>query len=125
MTGPARKAPETPASEPAADSAPDPVGPVTRAILAGVAMRTGSTLLKRSVDRGILGAAPEALKAAARAAGAKAAKAAKPKKSSLGARLLTAAATRIATRSVPGAIIVGGAMLAKTLHERRKNRPKT
>ena len=121
MTGPAEKAPETPASEPAADSPPDPVGPVTRAILAGVAMRTGSSLLKRSVDRGILGAAPEAFKAAAKAAGAKAAKAAKPKRS-LGARLLTAAATRIATRSVPGAIIVGGALLAKTLHEHRKNR---
>lgn len=87
MTVPAEKAPETPASEPAADSPSDPVGPVTRAILAGVAMRTGSTLLKRSVDRGILGAAPEALKAAAKAAGAKAAKAAKPKRS-LGARLV-------------------------------------
>ncbi|WP_421839405.1 hypothetical protein [Novosphingobium sp.] len=121
MTGPAPKVPEPSASEPAGDSPPDPVGPVTRAILAGVAMRTGSTLLKRSVDRGILGAAPEALKAAAKAAGAKAAKAAKPKRS-LGARILTAAATRIATRSVPGAIIVGGALLAKTLHERRKNR---
>jgi hypothetical protein len=121
MTGPASKAPETPESEPATDSVSDPVGPVTRAILAGVAMRTGSSLLKRSVDRGILGAAPEALKVAAKAAGAKAAKAAKPKRS-LGARLLTAAATRIATRSVPGAIIVGGALLAKTLHERRKNR---
>jgi hypothetical protein len=125
MTGPADKAPETPAPEPATDSAPDPLGPLSRAILAGVAMRTGSSLLKRSVDRGILGAAPEALKAAAKAAGAKAAKAAKPKRVGLGARLLTAAATRIATRSVPGAIIVGGAMLAKTLHERRKSHPKT
>jgi hypothetical protein len=84
-------------------------------------MRAGSALLKRSVDRGILGAAPEALKAAAKAAGAKAAKAAKPKRS-LGARLLTAAATRIATRSVPGAIVVGGVMLAKTLHNHRKSR---
>jgi hypothetical protein len=123
MTGPAPKVPEPSASKPAADSPPDPVGPVTRAILAGVAMRTGSSLLKRSVDRGILGAAPEALKAAAKAAGAKAAKSANSKKrAGLGARLLTAAATRIATRSVPGAIIVGGALLAKTLHERRKSR---
>lgn len=113
MTGPDQKASQVPASDPAADSAPDPIGPITRAILAGVAMRTGSTLLKRSVDRGIIGAAPEALKAAA--------KAAKPKRS-LGARLLTAAATRIATRSVPGAIIVGGALLAKSLHNHRKNR---
>lgn len=126
MTGPATKAPETPAPEAVTESASDPVGPVTRAILAGVAMRTGSSLLKRSVDRGILGAAPEALKAAAKAAGAKAAKAANPKKRvGIGARILTAAATRIATRSVPGAIIVGGALLAKTLHEHRKSRAKT
>lgn len=128
MTGTAPKAPEPPAPELTTDSAPDsaspdPVGPVARAILAGVAMRAGSTLLKRSVDRGILGAAPEALKAAAKAAGASAAKAAAPKKRfGLGARILTAAATRIATRSVPGAIVVGGALLAKTLHERRKQR---
>lgn len=104
---------------------PDPVGPVTRTILAGIALRAGSSLLKRSVDRGILGAAPEVLKSAAKAAGAKAADAAAkaPKaKRSLTTRLLTAAATRIATRSVPGAIVVGGALLAKTLHDRRKNR---
>ncbi len=29
-------------------------------------------------------------------------------------------ATRIATRSIPGAVIVGGAILAKTLYDRRK-----
>jgi hypothetical protein len=30
------------------------------------------------------------------------------------------AATRIATRSIPGALLVGGALLAKTLYDRRK-----
>lgn len=114
-----------PAEAEAAAESPDPVGPVTRTILAGIALRAGSTLLKRSVDRGILGVAPGVLKSAAKAAGAKAAeqvaKAPKPKRS-MATRLLTAAATRIATRSVPGAIVVGGALLAKTLHERRKNR---
>ena len=30
------------------------------------------------------------------------------------------AATRIATRSMPGALLVGGAILAKTLYDRRK-----
>lgn len=112
--------------EPDAAGAPaDPITPTTRAILAGVAMRTGSALLKRGIDRGILGAAPEVLRSAAKAAGAKAAEAAAkaPKaKRGIGSRLLAAAATRIATRSVPGAIVVGGALLAKTLHERRKNR---
>jgi hypothetical protein len=122
VSGPDEKAAETAA---APDSPPDPITPLTRTILAGIAMRAGSSLLKQSVDRGILGAAPEALKSAARAAGAKAAQAAAkaPKaKRGLGARLLTAAATRIATRSVPGAIVVGGALLAKTLHEHRKKR---
>ncbi|WP_072379884.1 hypothetical protein [Novosphingobium sp. NDB2Meth1] len=124
MTASGKQAPEAP--EVPAES-PDPVGPLTRTILAGIAMRAGSRLLKQGVDRGILGAAPEVLKSAAKAAGAKAAeKAAKvprPKRG-IGTRLITAAATRIATRSVPGAIVVGGALLAKTLHEHRKNRPK-
>jgi hypothetical protein len=31
-------------------------------------------------------------------------------------------ATRIATRSIPGAVIVGGAILAKTIYDRRKVR---
>ena len=29
-------------------------------------------------------------------------------------------ATRLATRSIPGALLVGGALLAKTLYDRRK-----
>ena len=29
-------------------------------------------------------------------------------------------ATRIATRSIPGALLVGGALLAKTLYDKRK-----
>ena len=124
MSAPGKKTPAIAEVEPAPDS-PDPVGPVTRTILAGIAMRAGSSLLKQGVDRGILGAAPAVLKSAARAAGAKAAdtaaKAPKAKRG-IGTRILTAAATRIATRSVPGAIVVGGPPLAKTLHERRKNR---
>lgn len=122
-----RRGEKPPIAPAAPDSPPDPITPLTRTILAGIAMRAGSSLLKRSVDRGILGVAPEALKSAARAAGAKAAEAAAkaPKaKRGLGTRLVTAAALRIATRSVPGAIVVGGALLAKTLHEHRKNRPK-
>jgi hypothetical protein len=36
--------------------------------------------------------------------------------------LLSAAAARVATTSVPGALIVGGGLLAKTLYDRRKGR---
>ncbi|MBK6706862.1 MAG: hypothetical protein IPG54_04995 [Sphingomonadales bacterium] len=32
------------------------------------------------------------------------------------------AATRIATRSIPGALLVGGALLAKTVYDKRKRR---
>jgi hypothetical protein len=32
------------------------------------------------------------------------------------------AATRLATRSIPGALLVGGALLAKTLYDKRKKR---
>jgi hypothetical protein len=31
-------------------------------------------------------------------------------------------ATRLATRSIPGALIVGGAILAKTVYDRRRER---
>ena len=31
-------------------------------------------------------------------------------------------ATRIATRSIPGALLVGGALLAKTVYDKRKKR---
>jgi hypothetical protein len=44
------------------------------------------------------------------------------RKSSLSAAIAGAALTRIATRSVPGAIVVGGGLLAKSLYDRRHRR---
>jgi hypothetical protein len=41
------------------------------------------------------------------------------RKKTLLAGLAGAAAVRVATRSVPGAIVVGGAMLAKRLYDKR------
>ncbi len=43
-------------------------------------------------------------------------------KSSLTRKVAGAALMKVATRSVPGAIVVGGAMLAKTLYDRRHAR---
>jgi hypothetical protein len=40
----------------------------------------------------------------------------------LGATIVHRAILRLATRSVPGAILVGGGLLAKTLHDRRKSK---
>jgi hypothetical protein len=44
------------------------------------------------------------------------------KKPSLGRRIASAALVRVATRSVPGAIIVSGGLIAKALHDRHKAR---
>ena len=43
-------------------------------------------------------------------------------KSSLTRALTGAAITRIATRSVPGALVVGAGLLAKSLYDRRRER---
>lgn len=40
----------------------------------------------------------------------------------IGGKIAGAALTRIATKSVPGAIVVGGGILAKFLYDRRKAR---
>lgn len=116
-----------------------PIAILARAIIARIALRTGNSLLKQGVDRGILGQAPAKLKTAAKALGkaagnaaakapaqapdAKIAKQAKPKRS-IGTKLVSAVATRIATRvatsSVPGAIVIGGALLAKSLYDRKR-----
>jgi hypothetical protein len=45
-----------------------------------------------------------------------------PKKAPLPRRLAGAAATRIAMKSVPGAIVIGGALLANKLYDRRHGR---
>jgi hypothetical protein len=85
--------------------------PATNLLLAGLALRGGEKLVRYAVQKLVLGGQVTASGGAkvSRAGGSGIARAA------VGTVL-----TRIATRSVPGAILVGGAMLAKTLHERRK-----
>ncbi len=79
-------------------------------ILARIARRGGGRLLNLAVDR-FLPTAPVP----------PADKPARPGKSLLGP-LAAAAVVRLATRSVPGAIVVGGGMLAKRLYDRRRAR---
>ncbi len=106
----AKSGPKTgaPASPPAAGPSPDPK---TNLVLADIALRGGGLLLRRGVERGILGASrsPETARAIV-------------KGRSLAGTLAGAALARIATTSVPGAILVGGGLLAKTLYDRRKSR---
>ena len=40
----------------------------------------------------------------------------------MGQTLVGTALARIATRSVPGAIVIGGGLLAKTLYDRRRGK---
>lgn len=85
--------------------------PATNLLLANLALTGGVELVRRGLEHGLLGKtyAPD--------------KARKLLKSrSLMQSLAGAALTRIAMRSVPGAILVGGGLLAKTLYDRRKGK---
>ena len=85
--------------------------PMTNLLIADLALRGGGQLLRHVVERSLLGAKFSPTKA----------------KNIIGGRtmfqtLLGTAVARIATRSVPGAILVGGGLLAKTLFERRTDK---
>ena len=83
--------------------------PHTNLMLADVALRTGTYLFRRSVQKGILGTRYDARKARQIVKGR-----------SLGESLLGFLVARTAVTSVPGAILVGGGLLAKTLYDRSK-----
>jgi hypothetical protein len=85
--------------------------PATNFILADVAIRAGSYLARRGVERGLLAnryGKDTAHKIVAN--------------KSLGQTLISFALARVATRSVPGALVVGGGALVKSLLDRRKSR---
>jgi hypothetical protein len=85
--------------------------PGTNLLIADLALRGGALLARRGLERGLLGRryAPE-----------KARKIIKGR--SMSETLLSAAVSRLAMGSVPGAILVGGGLLAKTLYDRRKGK---
>jgi hypothetical protein len=85
--------------------------PMTNAVIADIALRGGGQILRRAVEKGLLG----------KAVGSGTAKNL-VKGRGMGQTLLGTAIARIATRSVPGALIVGGGLLAKALYERRHAR---
>lgn len=96
----------------ATDAGAAPIAnPMANLILADLVLRGGGALLRRAVETQLLGRslgkgkAPKVIKGR-----------------SMGQTLLGTAAVRIATRSVPGAILIGGGLLAKALHDRKKAR---
>lgn len=79
--------------------------------LAGLALRHGAKLARRSIDKrlSIGGISADDVDSAFTA------------RSLVGTIALTAA-TRLATRSVPGALVVGSGLVAKALYERHKRK---
>ena len=85
--------------------------PMTNAVIADIALRGGGQLLRHAVERAVLGVRYSPDKARNIIKGR-----------SMGQTLIGTALARIATRSVPGAIIVGGGLLAKTLYDHSRDR---
>ncbi len=99
------------AASDAADALPKPSpNPMTNIIFADIALRSGGQLLRHAVERAMLGTRYAPGKAKKIVAGR-----------SMTETLVGTAIARIATRSIPGALIVGGGMLAKALYDRRKS----
>ena len=85
--------------------------PMTNLLIADLALRGGGQLLRHAVERTLLGAKYSPTKARNIVAGR-----------TMFQTLLGTAVARIAMRSVPGAILVGGGLLAKTLFDRRADK---
>ena len=82
--------------------------PMTNLVIADLVLRGGGQLLRHAVERNVLGIKFSKDKAANIVKGR-----------SMAQTLIGTAIARIAMRSVPGAILVGGGLLAKTLYDRR------
>jgi hypothetical protein len=87
--------------------------PMTNLIIADLALRGGGRLLRHVVERSLLGVkyTPDQARDIV-------------KGRSMAQSLIGTAVARIATRSVPGALIVGGGLLAKALYDRSQKRSK-
>lgn len=85
--------------------------PATNLMLADVAIRAGSYIVRRAVERGFLRGRY----------GKETAKAIIENRTP-GKTLVSFGLASLATRSLPGAVIVGGGAIAKALYDRRKGK---
>ena len=85
--------------------------PMTNLVIADIAMRGGGRLLRHAIESTLLGVkyAPDKARNIV-------------KGRSMVQTLFGTAIARVATKSVPGALLVGGGLLAKTLYDRRKTK---
>jgi hypothetical protein len=91
------------------DVPPPSPNPMTNLIIADLVLRGGGRLLRNLVERNVLKAKYPADTAKSIVSGR-----------GMAQTLISTAIARVATRSVPGAIVVGGGLLAKALYDRRK-----
>ena len=83
--------------------------PMTNLLLTDLVLRGGGQIMRHAVERTLLGTKYPKGKAKSIVKGR-----------SMIQTMVGTALARIATRSVPGAILVGGGMLAKTLYDRKQ-----
>lgn len=87
--------------------------PATNVLIAEILVRSAGRLARRTMEKGLLKARFDREQAAAIVEGR-----------GLAHSLVSTTVARIATRSVPGALLVGGGLLAKTLYDRSISRRK-
>ncbi len=85
--------------------------PATNLMMADVAIRAGSYVVRRAIEKGML---------RGRYGKSTAHQIVKNKK--VGQTLISFGLARLATKNLPGAMIVGGGALAKTLYDRRQSK---
>jgi hypothetical protein len=83
--------------------------PMTNLVLTDILLRSGGQFLRHAVERTLLRTQYDAKKAKQIVKGR-----------SMTQTMVSTALARMATRSVPGAILVGGGLLAKTLYDRKR-----
>ncbi len=85
--------------------------PMTNLIIADIALRGGGRLLRQVVERTLLGVkyTPEKARDIVKGRG-------------MAQTLVGTAVARVATRSLPGALLIGGGLIAKTLYDHSKKR---
>ena len=87
--------------------------PATNVLIAEILVRSAGRLFRRSMEKGLLKARFEREQAVAIIEGR-----------GLAHTLVSTTVARVATRSVPGALLVGGGLVAKTLFDRSISRRK-
>lgn len=90
---------------------PPSPNPMTNLILTDLLLRGGGQFMRRTIEGALLQTQYDKGKAKRIIKGR-----------SMTQTLISTAIARVATRSVPGAIIVGGGMLAKMLYDRSQNK---